>query len=171
MSARVSLTTPSPLPPPPPPPLQVQVGDDEAPEMAVKRFRRLAGNSSIVLEVSQQKKRARARAAAAAAAQGEAPLAFRPPAWPPVGLARPLDACPCVGRWPGHHPSARVAGMQGACRSPHPPKDSPAGGRSFLSQNSLSPPPLRPSAAASLRTRRTWPSAGSRRSACVGPSK
>ena len=50
-------------------------------------------------------------------------------------------------------------------------KDSPAGGRSFLSQNSLSPPPLRPSAAASLRTRRTWPSGGSRRSACAGPSK
>lgn len=42
-----------PADPPPPSFSQVVVGDDEAPEMAVKRFRRLAGNAAVVTEVRE----------------------------------------------------------------------------------------------------------------------
>ena len=66
---------------------QVQVGDEEAPEMAVKRFRRSAGNANVVMEVKRgpmifflfflASEREKAEAAAAAAAC-LAPLAPRP---------------------------------------------------------------------------------------------
>lgn len=36
---------------------QVQVGDEEAPEMAVKRFRRSAGNANVVMEVRDEWRR------------------------------------------------------------------------------------------------------------------
>ena len=74
---------------------QVQVGDDEAPEMAVKRFRRVAGNAAVVMEVSERKKRE------AAAAREEREAALAPSRRGPCGACLHLYACPVrrrVGR-------------------------------------------------------------------------